>query len=134
MKSAGDAHPNEDPSRIDQVPVDFPSPAPDPASIGGFQAKLLMVEYQGQYYPQGASPHDRWVRWDACEDLVQQLKQKCIESKAGKRAHMAETEILGQYYDRLLATRWTSPAEARWIVRRIGHLLSWNVPASAHEP
>ncbi|HTD05228.1 hypothetical protein [Undibacterium sp.] len=122
------------PDLLDQVPDDFPYPAPAAGAVGGFQTKILMTEYQGAYYAKGTTPRDRWVRWDGCEDLVQHLKDKCLESKAGKRAHMSEADILGQYFDRLLTTNWTSPEEARWIVRRIGALLSWPVPESANEP
>ncbi len=110
---------------ISQVPHDFPLPLPTLGSIGGSQAKLLLVEYEGSFYQPGSTPLDRYARWDVCEDLAQQLKVKCLESKAGKRAHMTETEILQQYYDRLLNTGWTSPPEAKWIFLRVAALLAW---------
>ncbi|GGC93485.1 hypothetical protein [Undibacterium terreum] len=120
------------PDLLNQIPEDFPYPKQTPGSIGGFQAKVLMTEYEGQFYISGTTPRDRWARWDRCEDLVQQLKEKCLESKAGKRAHLQEVDILDQYFERLLKTNWTSPEEAQWVIRRIAGLLSWPVPESAN--
>ncbi|GGC96672.1 hypothetical protein [Undibacterium terreum] len=120
------------PDWVDRVPSDFPIPAPASGTVGGFQAKVLMIEYKGKYYLKGSTPRDRWERWDVCEDMAQQLKEKCLESKAGKRAHLPEVDILDQYFDRLLKTNWTSPEEARWITQRIAGLLSWPVPESAN--
>lgn len=59
---------------------------------------------------------------------VKQLAAKSIESKHGKRSHMTELAILEQYLQRLIATRWTSEAEARFIIRRAAELLNWPVP------
>jgi hypothetical protein len=68
-----------------------------------------------------------------CEDLAEQLVAKSLESKAGKRSHMTETEILAQYLPRLIETKWTSEAEAKWVIRRTGELLEWPLPACAEE-
>ncbi|GGC75421.1 hypothetical protein [Undibacterium terreum] len=110
---------------ISQVPHDFPFPLPTPGSIGGVQAKVQLVEYEGVLYSPGTTPLDRFARWDICEDLAQQFKVKCLETKAGKRAHMSESEILQQYYDRLSSTGWTSQPEAKWIMLRVAALLAW---------
>jgi hypothetical protein len=110
--------------KYDQIPVDFPATALLGA-ITGAHSKLLFVEFDGKFYSPGTSPPERFQRWDVCEDLARQLSEKSLESKAGKRAHMSEVEILQQYYDRLLKTGWVSNAEGVWVIHRVSTLLSW---------
>jgi hypothetical protein len=43
---------------------------------------------------------------------------------------MHEVEILEQYLPRLIATKWTSEAEAVFIIRRAAKILAWPLPAS----
>lgn len=45
--------------------------------------------------------------------------------------HMSKLEILDQYLSRLIATKWTSEAEARYIIRRAAKILNWPVPNAA---
>ncbi len=113
-------------------PADFPRPV-HLGAVPGAQPKLLMTQYQGRFYVPGCTPPELLERWNICEDLAQQLVAKSLESKTGKRAHMTDTEILAQYLPRLIATNWTSEAEARWVIRRTGELLKWPIPASATE-
>lgn len=115
-----------------RIPADFPRPAHHGA-VPGVQPKLLMTQYEGRFYSPGCTPPELFQRWDVCEDLAKQLSAKSIESKAGKRAGMTELEILDQYLPRLIATRWTSEAEARWVIRRAAALLGWPVPPAAQE-
>ena len=115
------------------VPADFPRPIPGSA-VAGAQPKLLLVEYEGQYYSPGCTPPELLQRWDVCEDLAKQFAAKSLESKAGKRAHMSEPEILDQYLSRLLTTKWVSDEEARWVIRRAAEILSWPAPPSAQKP
>lgn len=110
--------------QYDQIPADFPMTALVGA-ISGAQAKLLLTEYDGKFYSPGTSPPERFQRWDICEDLARQFSEKCLESKAGKRAHMSETEILQQYYARLLKTGWVSDAEGSWVIHRVSAIISW---------
>jgi len=112
------------------VPADFPRPL-HMGSVSGFQPKLLGTMYNGKIYATGCTPPELYRRWDACEDLAKQFVEKCKQSKAGKRAHMSEIEILDQYLPRLIETRWTSEAEAKWVIRRTAELLSWPVPYAA---
>jgi hypothetical protein len=93
-----------------------------------------MTQYKGRFYIPGCTPPEIFLRWDVCEDLAKQLSTKSVESKAGKRRHLSELEILDQYLPRLIATRWTTEEEARWIIRRAAAMLSWPVPTSAQEP
>ncbi|MCH8618041.1 hypothetical protein [Undibacterium sp. TS12] len=111
-------------SKFGEVPADFPMTALLGA-ISGAQAKQLLTEYEGKFYSPGTSPPERFQRWDICEDLARQFSEKSLESKAGKRAHMSETEILQQYYARLLKTGWVSDAEGVWVIHRVSAILSW---------
>lgn len=112
------------------MPPDFPRP-PSLGAVPGAQAKFLMTRYQGRFYSPGCTPPELLERWNNCEDIAQQLSVKSRESKAGKRAHMTETEILDQYLPRLIATGWVSEAEAKWVMRRTAELVGWQVPPSA---
>lgn len=118
--------------KFQQVPVDFPSPMHHGA-VAGAHPKLLMTSYQGRFYSPGCSPPELFQRWSTCEDLARQLAEKSLESKAGKRSHMSEVAILDQYLPRLIATRWTSELEARWVIRRVAAMLEWAVPDAATE-
>lgn len=117
-------------AKYDQLSPDFPKPM-HYGAVSGMQPKSLMTEYNGRFYSPGCSPPELYERWVVCEDLAQQLSTKSRESKAGKRAHMTEVEILNQYLPRLIATRWTSEDEARWVIRRTAVLLNWPVPQEA---
>lgn len=92
-----------------------------------------MTQFKGRFYVPGCTPPELFQRWDVCEDLANQLSAKSVESKAGKRSHMSELEILDQYLPRLIATKWTSGEEARWIIRRAAAMLGWPVPPAAEE-
>jgi len=113
-----------------KIPSDFPRPEVGGA-VSGFQPKLLLTSYQGRFFAPGCTPPELYARWERCEDLAQQLAAKALESKRGKRAGMSELEILDQYLPRLIATRWTSEAEARFIIRRAAQILSWPTPQAA---
>jgi len=110
------------------VPEDFPKPV-HMGAIGGAQPKFLAVKFQGRYYEPGATPPEIYERWMMCNDLAEQLTEKSVESKAGKRSHMSEAEILEQYFIRLLHTKWTSEDEARWIIKSVARKLNWDSPA-----
>ncbi|MGZ8340267.1 MAG: hypothetical protein ACXWU9_11860 [Telluria sp.] len=120
-------------ARFAQVPADFPRPV-HLGALPGAQPKLLMVKYNGRYYSPGCTPPELRERWDYCEDLARQFCQKCLDNKAGKRAHLSEVAILEQYLERLLKTGWGSDAEMQWLIRRAAALAKWPVPESALEP
>lgn len=121
-----------DDAQYAQVPVDFPRPA-HRGAVPGVQPKMLMTQYKGRFYVPGCTPPELFQRWDVCEDLAKQLSAKSLESQAGKRSNMSEVEILDQYLPRLIATRWTTEEEARWVIRRAAALLGWPVPPAAQE-
>jgi len=113
----------------EKVPSDFPHPVHFGA-IPGAQPKLLVTSYQGKFYSPGCTPPELYERWQICELIAQELSIKSNESKIGKRSHMSEPEILEQYFPRLIQTRWTSEAEARWVIRRVAQILNWPDPSS----
>lgn len=117
---------------LNDIPKDFPN-APTVAAIAGAHPKVLATKVGGSYYALGCSPQEHHARWQMCEDLAHQFAAKCRESKAGKRAHLTEVEILDQYLTRLLKTRWGTDAELKWVIRRTASMLCWPVPALAKE-
>lgn len=118
--------------RFAQVPADFPRPVPAGA-VAGVMPKSLLVDYGGKLYAPGCTPPELFERWDICEDLAQQLRSKSIEAKAGKRAYMAEADILAELLEQLLETDWGSDAEMKWVIRRTAQLLDWPTPSAALE-
>lgn len=133
MDSKSEANPvPPDEAEYAQVPPDFPRPVHHGA-VSGVQLKLLLTQYQGHFYIPGCTPPELFQRWDVCEDLAKQLSAKSIKSKAGKRRHLSDVEILDQYLPRLIATRWTTEEEARWIIRRTAAILGWPVPVAAQK-
>lgn len=99
------------------VPDDFPR-TPVLGAVAGSQPKFLATLYNGRYYLNGCTPPEIYERWLLCENVSGQLAEKSLKSKMGKRSHMTETQILEQYYTRLVATKWTSVDAASWIIRR----------------
>lgn len=109
------------------VPDDFPR-VMSMGAIGGAQAKLLLTEYQGKYYAPGNSPPELYNRWIYCEDIVGKMCTLSLNSKAGKRSHMSEADILSQYLDRMLHAKWASEQELHWVARRVASILQWPLP------
>lgn len=112
------------------VPGNFPQPKMTGA-VPGFQPKLLAVKYEGRFYAPGATPPERWERWNNCEALALQFVEKCRRNQTGKYAHLSQVEILEQYCTRVLQTDWGSDDELRWVIRRTAELLGWPIPKSA---
>ena len=113
------------------MPPDFSCPETHGA-ISGFQPKLLLTQHAGKFYAAGCSLPELYSRWGRCEDLAKRSRAKSLESKHGKRSYMTELAILEQYFPRLIATAWTSEAEARFIIRRAAELLNWPLPPAAN--
>ena len=123
MNDKNDGRSSED---FGQVSPDFPR-TQSLGALPGAQPKILATMYEGKYYAQGLSPPEVFERWCICEDLAAQLAEKSLASKAGKRSHMTESEILEQYYTRLVATGWTSVEEAHWILATVAQSIGWDV-------
>jgi hypothetical protein len=108
------------------VPENFPR-AHITGAVPGAQPKILATMFEGRFYMSGRTPPEVAERWRICEDLAVQLSVKSVESKNGKCSHMTESEILQQYYERLIATHWTSTEEARWVTGRVAEILGWHL-------
>ncbi len=116
-----------------EVPKDFPLPV-YAGAVAGSQPKLLLVRHSdGTYGAPESSPRELHHNWKYCEEVIEHLRVKSLESSAGKRAHMTHEAILDQYLTRLLATGWMSDAEARWTLRKVAERLGWPTPAAALE-
>lgn len=109
------------------IPEDFPR-AVHHGAVPGSQMKLLVVKFDDKFYAPGETPPERYERWQNCEDLAQHFVIKSMETKAGKRAHMAEVDILDQYLERLLLTGWMSEEDTMWAVKRTAQILHWPAP------
>lgn len=116
-----------------RVPDDFPRPT-SAGAVGGAQPNFPATEYKGHLFAPPGTPPELWARWNRCEDFAAMYADKSLTSKAGKRAHMTEVEILDQSLPRLIATGWTSEPEARWVIRRVAQILHWPIPPAALEP
>jgi hypothetical protein len=112
------------------VPTDFPRPV-HLGAVGGFQPKLLLTKAGDKFHSPGCAPEELHARWQVCEHLAQQFVVKARETKAGKRSHMAEQDILEQYLVRSMKMNWGSTQEMRWVFRRAATLLSWPAPSAA---
>lgn len=112
------------------VPDNFPRPQ-HLGAVPGAQTKFLAVEYQGRYYSPGCTPPELHERWQHCLQYVPQFVTSCIETKAGKRAHMSEADILDQYLVRLVESEWVNADEAGWVIRETAKLLGWPIPELA---
>jgi hypothetical protein len=112
------------------VPEDFPRPD-IAAAVAGFQSKLLLVNYGGHFYLPGATPPERFKRWNECEKLALDFVEKCRHNETRKYAHLSEIKTLERYHARLLQTGAGSEAELQWAVRRAAELLGWPVPENA---
>lgn len=117
---------------LGKLPADVPRP-PHLGAVLGAQPKLLLTKFESRFYLPDCTPPDLQERWDTYGDLAQQLMVKSGKSKVGKRADMTEVEILDQYLLSLITMTWTSETEAKWVIRRVGELLNWPIPASASE-
>lgn len=112
--------------KINEIPADFPRPV-QLGAVSGAQPKILVIEEHGRFLAPETKQSELEQRFDICEDLVHQLAVKSLESKAGKRAHLSEAEILLQYRMRLIATKWTSVEEAHWIIDKVASQIGWHL-------
>lgn len=114
-----------------QLPADFPRAIHRTGAVSGAAPKILLIRDGDKFLEPGTSDSERYERWVVCEDLARQLAEAAKASKAGKRTHMNEVEILAQYLPRLVKKAWASEAECRWTIRRAAALLCWPAPSSA---
>lgn len=115
----------------DGVPSDFPlyvAPLrvlPSPWILSDFEIKLTEDEERRS---------NRYGAWLCCLGLVDEFVLRCQRNETGKYRHLTREEILAQYCTRLLASRYGSVGEMRWVIRAVAQRLKWPVPENAIEP
>lgn len=124
---------DEDRWRNFVLPEDFPR-YEEESTISGAQPKFNATLFEGKFYLAGCTPPELYAKWELCENIALQLKDKARRASAGKYAHTTESEILERYLIQLVQTGLTSVNEANWIICRTAALLTWAVPVQAAQP
>ncbi len=111
--------------KVVTVPADFPRES-DIASVAGVQPKLAVTRdaVSGKYVAHRGNDEIA-ARFSVCDDLAEQLANKCARNRNGKYQHLSEREILDQLLNRLLASGWGNPAEMNWTASRTAEKLGW---------
>lgn len=112
------------------VPADYPS-ASVPGAVSGAHPKLLLTSSSdGRFYATGAAPEARWRDWQYSLSLVSAMVENCLQSKAGKRSHMSEAEIILQYYQRAVDAngRYGTEEQLKWAFTKVATTLAWPLP------
>lgn len=112
------------------VPADYPSEFV-PGAVSGAHPKLLLTSSSdGRFYSPGATPETKWRDWQYSVSLASAMVEKCRASKAGKRHHMSESEILLQYYERAVKAngRYGTEEQLKWTFTKVAECLGWPVP------
>jgi hypothetical protein len=113
------------------VPADFPRERPI-AALTGVQPKLaVQFDTANQTYTADVPTEELQARYAMCEDLAQQVAQKCRKYRGTKYARMSETEILESFLNKLCSTAWGSNSEMKWVIRRTATLLGWAPPPAS---
>ncbi|OWW18668.1 hypothetical protein [Noviherbaspirillum denitrificans] len=110
------------------VPADFPLPVHLCSGSDKKPISSFFTKYKEQLYAPGCSPCELYTRWDACEDLALKLAKKAFEAKQKELAHLSEQNVLELFMPGILATGWTSTADAKWVLLRIAAILRWSPP------
>lgn len=112
------------------VPADYPHRSIRGA-VSGYQPKLLLKSApDGKFYAPKNTPQERWEDWTYSETMVAAMVKRCRETKAAERAHMAEQEIILQYYQRALRPddRYGTEDQLKWTFRKVAEILGWTLP------
>lgn len=117
-----------------EVPTHYPYRLAHGA-VSGYQPKLLLtLGSDGKFYSPGNTPDERWHDWRYSITLVSAMVNKCLESKAGKRSHLSEIEIITQYYERARAAggRYGTEDQLKWTFTKVAEALAWPLPQACH--
>jgi hypothetical protein len=114
------------------VPEDFPREMLV-GSLAGSNPKLLLRKVGDRYFA-GLTPDELYERYDACEDLAQQLAlytQRKIDSKGwgvDEALHRVEMGV----ENKVRANAWDfSSAEIAWLMARTRQIMSAADPRAA---
>jgi hypothetical protein len=105
-----------------QVPDDFPW-NPTPALLSGTQPKLAGRLIDGRFVV-GLTAEERYIRWDMCEDLAQQLVPKTLKD-AAKFPQNSRDATLKRMRRAIEGKQWTERVETDWLMERLRVLLGW---------
>jgi hypothetical protein len=107
---------------IKTVPDDFPRDV-TPASLAGSTPKLAGRWIDGRLVV-GLTAEERYIRWDMCEDLAQQLVAKTLKD-AAKFPQNSHDVTLRRMRRAIEPKGWVSVVEADWLMARLRILLDW---------
>ena len=105
-----------------QVPSDFPWD-PTPALLSGTQPKLAGRWIDGRFVV-GLTAEERYIRWDMCEDLAQQLVPKTLKD-AAKYPQNSREVTLRRMKKAIQSKGWMERVETDWLMSRLRILLGW---------
>jgi len=109
------------------VPPDFPR-EPLPGSVAGAQPKLLARMVDGKFIT-GLTAEELYERYDACDDLAQQLAAYCTR-KEHENPDWSQEFVLNRtragVAKKCTSGEWDfSVAELDWIMTTVRALLRW---------
>lgn len=105
-----------------QVPTNFPWD-PTPALLSGTHPKFAGRLIDGRFVV-GLTAEERFIRWDLCEDLAQQLVPKTLKDAAKYPQNSREVTL--RRMRRAIANKgWTERVETDWLMERLRALLAW---------
>ncbi|WP_160172559.1 DUF2442 domain-containing protein [Caballeronia sordidicola] len=104
------------------VSPDFPWD-PTPALLSGTQPKIAGRWIDGRLIV-GLTAEERWVRWDMCEDLAQQLIKKTLQDAAKFPMHSHDV-TLKRMRRGIERKGWLARLETDWLMERLRALLAW---------
>jgi hypothetical protein len=105
-----------------RVPSDFPWDT-TPALLSGTQPKLSGRWIDGRFVV-GLTAEERYIRWDMCEDLAQQLVPKTLKD-AAKFPQNSRDATLKRMRRAIEGKQWTERVETDWLMERLRVLLGW---------
>jgi hypothetical protein len=100
------------------VPDDFPRQGYSATSISGVQPKLAVRLVNGTYID-GLTPEELAVRYEICNDLVQQLASYCAR-KIREKPDTNADDLLTKVHTAAAAKGWDiSRNELEWIMSKV---------------
>ncbi|WP_081074152.1 hypothetical protein [Burkholderia diffusa] len=111
------------------IPEDFPRELA-PGTVGGYRSKVLLRR-TGDQLVSGLTDEELSSRYDACEDLAQQLasyvRRKRAENPLQSRRD-ALSKVESDVRGKVTSGQWdVSSAEIIWIMKRVRALLAEQV-------
>ncbi|SIT50343.1 conserved hypothetical protein [Paraburkholderia piptadeniae] len=113
------------------IPDDFPR-EPAKGAVGGYQPKVLLRR-AGDRLISGLTDEELFKRYEACEDLVQQLASYVRRQRAESQSQSLFDTLSRIEIDatrKVTSGQWDiSPAEITWTMKRVRELLAEKLKA-----